>query len=339
MKAMLLVLLLLTAAPFFAVSISSVRANPCLVVKGEECTIEWTRSGAMAGHVHITLWLGGVKRAEIPNVPNPEGNNEKSWMVPASLPTGKYIFRVTTIDGLFQGESEHHLDQRGMVFVGGPYGTVVMGSAVSYAWHGFGLGLSQPTYHDLYRNGALVGRIGTSDMSHSSGCGRADGWIVGQLVDPNDDDLVLSETVPTGGGYRIRVSNSGGQYFGESADFTITMIIDPNHLLKRFKLITRIPVGPVPGCPMCGEVQLQELWEIFESSPNVQEIQLWQGGRMLGKLAERGAAGRRLASRRMEFGSSFAQLQRGGSGFELRLLDAQGKLLHTQAVALDYKNR
>lgn len=334
MKAKWLALLLLAAIPVSAASISAVWAHPCLVVKGEECTIEWTRTGPMAAQVNITLWLAGVKRAEILNVPNPEGNNERTWLVPAGLPTGKYVFRVATADNLFKGEAEHFLDQKGMVFVGGPYGTVTMGSGMSYAWHGFGLGLSQDTYHDLYRNGALVGRIGSNDMSHSSGCGRSDGWTVGQLVDPNDDETVIAETVPTGGGYRIRVRNGSGQYYCESPVFSIMAKPDPGWIRKRFKLVTRIPVGPVPGCPMCGEVQLQELWKFFEGSPDVQEIQLWHGNRMLAKLAERGAVARRLAGRRVEFGAAFAKLRQGGAGFELRLLDTQGKLLHTQAVVL-----
>ena len=334
MKTKWLNLFLLAAIPVSAASISSVWVNPCLVVKGQECTIEWTRTGPMAGQVNITLWLAGIKRAEMLNVPNPEGNNEKSWMVPVGLPTGKYVLRVATTDGQFQGESEHFLDQMGMVFVGGPSGTVFMGASVSYAWHGFGLGLSPPTYHDLYRNGALVGRIGSNDMSHSSGCGRSDGWIVGRLVDANDDELVLTETVPTGSGYRIRVRNGSGQYYCESAVFAIAEKLSPILPPKTFKLMTRIPVCPVPGCPMCGEVQLEELWKIFESSPEVQEIQLWQGNRMLGKLIERGGAARRLAGRRIEFGDAFAKLRQGGAGFELRLFAAGGRLLRTQAVAL-----
>ena len=339
MKTKLLALFLLAALPTFAASISGVWARPCLIVKGQECTIEWTRTGPMAGQVNITLWLAGGEQAEIANVPNVEGHNEKNWMVPASLPTGKYLIRVSTADGMFHDESEHYLDQRGLVFVGGPYGTVTLGSPMSYAWHGFGLGLSQPTYHDLYRNGALVGRIGSNDMSHSSGCGRSDGWIVGHLVDPNDDELVIAETVPTGSGYRIRVSNSGGGYTCESDPFTIIAKIDPGRFKAFSKIPSHIPVWPVPGCPMCGEVQLQELWEFFESSPDVQEIQLWQGNRMLAKLAERGAVARRLAGRRVEFGAAFAKLRQGGAGFELRLLAAGGRLLGTQAVALDLKAR
>jgi hypothetical protein len=68
-------------------------------------------------------------------------------------------------------------------------------------------------------------------------------------------------------------------------------------------------------------------------------VELWHAGRSLGKLIEAGAAGRRMASRRIDFGNSFPQLKQGGSGFELRVFDNRGKLLHTQAVVLNYKAR
>ena len=334
MKAKVLALCLLTAVPVSAAAISGVWASPCLVVKGQECTIEWTRTGQMAAQVNITLWLAGAKQAEIPNVPNPEGKNERAWMVPAGLPTGKYVFRVATTDGLFKGEAEHFLDQKGLVIVSGPSGSVLLGSGISFSWHGFGLGLSPTTYHDLYRNGALVGRIGTADMSHSSGCGRSAGWTVGELLDPNTEEI-LPEKAPAGSGYRIRVTSYGGQYYGETDAFSIVAKLDPGWVQHRFKLVNRIPVWPVPGCPQCGEVQLEDLWKILEGDPDVQEIQLWQGGRMLAKLAERGAVARRLAGRRVEFGDAFAKLRQGGAGFELRLLASGGRLLRTQAVVLE----
>ncbi len=338
MKAKLFLMIFVCAGFLAAASISGFWARPCLIVKGQECTFEWTRTGPMADHVNITLWLSGVKRAEILNVPNPEGNNEKTWMVPASLPTGRYVIRVATTGGLFQDEIEPFLDQKGMVVVSGPSGTVMMGTGVSFTWHGFGLGVSPTTYHDLYRNGALVGRIGTADMSHSSGCGRTAGWTVGDLIDPDTEELLPTKALP-GTGYRIRVTGYGGEYYDETDAFSIAAKIDPGWAQHRFKVANHIPVGPVPGCPMCGAVQLQEVWKILENAPDVQEIQLWQGGRMLGQLVERGGAGLRPAHRRIEFGGSFAQLQRGDGGFELRLFGAQRKLLHTQAVVLEFRPR
>jgi hypothetical protein len=313
--------------------------TPCLVVKGQECTIEWTRTGPMAAQVNITLWLAGAKQAEILNVPNPEGSNEKVWMVPAGLPTGNYVFRVATTDGQFKAESEHAIDQRRLVMSKGPAGTLLTGAMVSITWLGFGLGISPPCYVDLYRNGTLVQRLEENEMNRSFGCGTGTAWKVGYWLDPMTGSWEDEPRFPAGSGYTIRISDGTGTYVDESDAFTIAAKFDPAPFAKRLRWLTRIPVWPQPGCPMCGEVQLQELWKIFAGNPDVQEIQLWQGGRMLAKLAERGAAGRRLAGRRVEFGSSFAQLQRGGAGFELRLFGARGRLLHTQAVVLDYENR
>lgn len=344
MKTRLLALLLLAALPAFAASISSAYVDPCLVVKGQECTIEWTRTGPMAAQVNITLWLDGVKRAEILNVPNPEGNNEKAWVVPASLPTGKYVFRVATTDGLFKAESEHALDQKGLVMAKGPAGTVRTGAMVRISWLGFDLGISPPCYVDLYQNGTLIQRLEVNEINRSFGCGTGTDWKVGYWMDPMTDSWEAAPRFPEGSGYKIRISDGTGAYTDESDPFTIAPPFDPGPLAKRFRQIApipvripaHVPVGPVPGCPMCGEVQLGELWKIFENSPDVQEIQLWQGGRLLGKLAERGGVARRMAGRRIEFGNAFAKLRQGGAGFELRLLGAGNRLLRTQAVTLEF---
>jgi hypothetical protein len=160
---------------------------------------------------------------------------------------------------------------------------------------------------------------------------------VGDLIDPVTE-IPLAEKAPTGGDYRIRIiSDLHPNFYAESGMFSIMMKINPNVFKERIKLLRPIPVFPGPGCPMCGEVQLSDLLEIIKTTPEAHVVELWHAGRSLGKLVEAGAAGRRLASRRIDFGNSFLQLKKGGSGFELRIFDAQGKLLHTQAVELNYK--
>jgi hypothetical protein len=206
---------------------------------------------------------------------------------------------------------------------------------MQFGWRGWGLAGSSGAYFDLYRSGVLVGPIGADVMNSSHGCGRSYSWTVGNLHDP-DTDMPLPEKAPMGNDYRIRIRTHDGAYYAEIGPFAITVQIHPG-AFNRFKKIARIPVWPVPGCPECGEVQLQDLWQIIESSPEVQEVQLWQGGRMLAKLVERRAARMRLANRRVEFGNAFAKLRQGGAGFELRLLGAEGKLLDTQAVVLNLK--
>lgn len=331
-----ILLFLLTALPAFAASINVACVNPCLIVKGEECEIEWLTTGAMDDHVNITIWHGGAKVAEIPNVPNVAGTNKKIWLVPAGLPTGKYLFRVATVDGLVQDQTEHFVNVKKLVLVDGPSGSLVKGSLISFSWHAFGLGISPDLYVDLYRNGVFVNRLEVNEMNCSFGCGTGTGWVVGNLTDPATDEP-LPETAPAGGGYKIRISSMTGQYFDESATFTIVEKFDPGKFV-RFRRISRIPVFPEPGCPMCGEVQLSDLLEIIQNEPGAHVVELWHAGRSLGKLFEVGA-GRRRSAMRIDFGNSFPQLKQGGGGFELRVFDNRGKLLHTQAVMLNFKSR
>jgi hypothetical protein len=276
-----------------------------------------------------------VKQAEILNVPNVSGKNEKTWMVPAGLPSGKYVFRVASLNGLVKDETENYLDNIGIVLVSSPSGMVSRGSSATVAWHGFGLGCSTSVSIDLYRNGTRVSKIGSSDMSHSSGCGRSWYWVAGTLGDPEAAEP--TGEADSGGGYTIRVYDISKHYHDESDTFTIVDMINPGKLIGTLRGVSRIPVFPGPGCPGCGEVQLSDLLEVLRTTPEAHVVELWHGGRSLGKLVEAGAAGRRLASRRIDFGNSFQQLKQGGSGFELRIFDNKGKLLHTQAVELNYK--
>ena len=331
-------MLLLGLAAAASAATITVDVYPCLVTKGQPCIIEWTSTGTMAAKVNVSVRLGTVVVQQYLNWDNAPGSNEITWSVPTSLLTGEYTFRVATTDNLVQGEWKSEIRDRGIYIDPGTYSSsYVLGTKMNFGWRGWGLPGSSGVYFDLYRSGVLVGPIGADVMNSSHGCGRSSSWVVGELYDP-ETDMPLPEKAPMGNDYRIRVRTHDGAYYAEIGPFAITVQINPG-AFNRYKHIARIPVWPVPGCPMCGEVQLQELWKLFEGSPDVQEIQLWSGGRMLAKLAERGAVARRLAGRRVEFGDVFAKLRQGGAGFELRLFAAGGRLLGTRAVVLDYKTK
>ncbi len=331
--------LLMTLAMAASAATINVNVYPCLVAKGQPCTIEWNSSGAMADRVNVSVLLGTVVVQQYLNWDNASGENEITWSVPMSLLTGEYTFRVATTDNLVQGEWKAEIRDKGIYTNPGNYSSnYVLGTQMNFGWQAFGFfPPMQPAYFDLYRSGTLVGPIGANTMGkfNGYGCGNSHQWTVGDLYDP-DTDMPLPEKAPPGNDYRIRVRNHDGAFYSEIGPFAIIVQIHPGWL-SRFKKISRIPVGPVPGCPECGEVQLEELWKILENGPDVQEVQLWHGGRMLARLVERRAARMRLADRRVEFGGAFAQLRQGGAGFELRLFDVNGRLLGTQAVVLNLK--
>ena len=340
MKIKSFLLVFLCAAALGAASVW-VETEPCLIVRGENCIIMWSVSGVTADKVNITILQGNTAVKQFLNVTNVAGDNEKTWAVPASLAPGNYTFKVATAGAVVvQGQCVKEIRDRGIYINPNTFsGTLMLGNQVAATYRAFGFSSNQAVFLDLYRNGALVG-IAAANFTHDHfhPCEMPVTWTVGTLVDEESWEP-LAEKAPAGDGYKIRLRVSGQTgYFADAGTFTIARRFDPGTIRDLSKGLSRVPVRPIPGCPMCGEVQLQELWKLFESSPDVQEIQLWHGNRMLAKLAERGAVARRLAGRRVEFGNAFAKLRQGGAGFELRLLAASGRLLRTQAVVLSLQS-
>jgi len=64
--------------------------------KGHTYTITWTKSGSMNAKVKIRLMQNGTKILGITDSTN--NNGSYKWTVPSSIPDGKYVVRVKTID-------------------------------------------------------------------------------------------------------------------------------------------------------------------------------------------------------------------------------------------------
>jgi hypothetical protein len=338
MKSKLFILAFLCAAALAAASVS-VTVAPCLVTKGMDCWINWSVSGSAADKVTITILHGAATVEQFADVPSGAGTNEKTWPVPPALASGEYTFRVTTADGLAQGETKAEIRDKGIITdPGAPSGALARGSSLSIGWRAYGIvpGI-QPAYLDLYRAGTLVGLAAIDAMNSSHGCGRSTTWIVGDLLDPVTE-MPLPAKAPGGSGYRIRIRNHAGSTFAESGEFSILVPFNPQVLKDRLKAVARIPVWPVPGCPSCGDVSLAGLWPVLLDAPAGCRIELWTAGRSLGMLAEAGEAPQR-ASRRIDFGDSFQKLKLGRNVFELRLFDDKGALLQSQPTVLNYKSQ
>lgn len=329
-------LIFLCAAALAAASVS-VTVAPCLITKGMDCWINWSVSGAAADRVTITIWRGTALVQQLSDVPSGAGTNEKAWPVPPALASGEYTFRVSTADGLAQGECQGEIRDRGIYTdPAAPAGALPRGTSVSIGWRAFGIvpGI-QPAYLDLYRAGTYVGLAAIDVMNSSHGCGRSTTWVVGDLLDPATESP-LPEKAPGGSGYRLRIRDHGGSHHAESGEFSIAVPFNPQLLRDRLKAVARIPVWPVAGCPACGDVSLAGLWPVLLDAPAGCRIELWTAGHSLGMLVEAGEAQQR-ATRRIDFGDSFPKLKLGRNVFELRLFDDQGVLLQAQPVALNLK--
>ena len=338
--------LVVLSVAFLAGSLSafsiSVYVDPCLIVKGQNCSIVWASYDPIGERVNVSVWYGSTLVAQFKNVPHIMGGKENTqvWHVPASAVTGKYKFRVTTIDGLVQGEHEGLVDAQGIAFAQpGPGGTLEMDSMYTVSWHAFGVGPSvSGVYIELYRSGAFAGLIGMETINSTHGCGRSYSWQVGHLYDA-DAMEPTDETVPAGSGYSIRIRQMSGSFYVNSGQFTISQNFD--WLRDKFSHMRRIPVYRIPrgpdSCPMCAELQLQEFFEVMKSAPKRYEVELWASGKSLGRLIKPSQGTQPI--QRIDFGNSFPQLEKGGSGFELRVFDARGRLAHSQAVTLQLSSK
>jgi len=337
MKIKSFILAFLCAAALGAAAVS-VTVAPCLICKGTDCWINWSVTGSAADRVAITIWRGTTMVEQFSDVPSGTGTNEKVWPVPLALASGEYTFRVSTVDGLAQGECRGEIRDLGIYTdPAAPAGALPRGTALSISWRAFGIvpGI-QPAYLDLYRAGTYIGLAAIDVMNSSHGCGRSTTWVAGDLLDPATE-IPLAEKAPGGGGYRIRIRNQAGSHYAESGEFSILVPFDPQLLKDRLKAVTRVPVWPAPGCPTCGDVSLASLWPVLRDAPAGCRIELWTAGHSLGRLVEAGEAQQR-ATRRIDFGGSFTKLQQGRNVFELRLFDDKGVLLQTQPLALNLKS-
>lgn len=320
---------------------------PCLVVRGQDSWIAWDSIGTMADRVNITVWRGETKVAEFLDIENklyPAERNMYLWPVPESLTNGIYNFCITTVDNLVSGQGRAPVHEKGMV-IPTLYidRELVRGEYLPITWHGYGLGLSPRVKLDLYQNNVLVGRIGESDMSHSSGCGRTFHWKIGHLWDPGAFAPSMSLIVPPGHGYKIRVQRFDGAYFDETGTFSIAPALIPipfDKFMKRIKELAVLPVPPQPDpCPTCGELQLGELPRALQPYTGALEVALYANGREVARLLGAGSHGRFEARQRVNFGRDFALVKNGVKGFELRFFNPAGKLLYCQPVKLKLQKR
>lgn len=113
---------------------------------------------------------------------------------------------------------------------------------------------------------------------------------------------------------------------------TLSYLI-PHFHIKRF--IEKIPLHKIPGCPMCFQIDPRELkFEPVDQEPVT--IEIVRGRQVLARL---GKFGRGLALPglvRIVFDQeSHGFLMKRRQGFELRIISAQGKIIHQQAIQLE----
>jgi hypothetical protein len=83
------------------IEISSPIANQKVLI-GSTCKIEWWKIGEMSQFVNILLVQGQTSKVIASNVPN---NGYYEWLTPDIYGTGKFSFRISTVDNMIKADS------------------------------------------------------------------------------------------------------------------------------------------------------------------------------------------------------------------------------------------
>jgi hypothetical protein len=83
------------------IQITSPIANENVLI-GSKCKIQWTKIGQMSQFVNILLVQGQASKVILSNVPN---NGYYEWLTPDIYGTGKFSFRIITVDNMIQADS------------------------------------------------------------------------------------------------------------------------------------------------------------------------------------------------------------------------------------------
>jgi hypothetical protein len=83
------------------IEISSPIANQKVLI-GSICKIEWWKIGEMSQFVNILLVQGQASKVIASNIPN---NGYYEWLTPDIYGTGKFSFRISTVDNMIKADS------------------------------------------------------------------------------------------------------------------------------------------------------------------------------------------------------------------------------------------
>lgn len=89
--------------------------------RGLSYTIRWTKSGTLDSQVKITLYKPDHKTLQAVIIKPTGNNNSYTWKIPASIPDGKYVIRVKTMDNAVHDDSDvFEIASRGFIKVINP---------------------------------------------------------------------------------------------------------------------------------------------------------------------------------------------------------------------------
>ena len=141
-----------------------------------------------------------------------------------------------------------------------------------------------------------------------------------------------------GTGYYLRfISLDGASDFSDFSDGPFSIVLPKIHVGK---VLTWMELNPVPGCPMCGNFDLNDLLARLGNPVNFEgNLVLLRNGRqvgLFGKLGQGGVLSNRVP--RLQFtAGDFAVLGQENQGFEVAIIGARGIILQRKAISLKMK--
>ena len=175
-------------------------------------------------------------------------------------------------------------------------------------------------YNTLHTGAGYSGQISLAGIPMIQGFYK---WqAVGKLKDGNS-------LIP-GPGYKIHLEAVDGS---DASDGTFS-IMALKHIHPKITL-TEVSLIHIPDCPECFRMNLKPLNDIFNNQKKLFHVSLFANGTEVAKLGRFGADTPAAEFIDLRLDASLQDMARNRRGrFELRLFDAQGRLLQTQAVQL-----
>ncbi|HNX98558.1 MAG TPA: GPI anchored serine-threonine rich family protein [Candidatus Aminicenantes bacterium] len=150
-------------------------------------------------------------------------------------------------------------------------------------------------------------------------------------------EFLVPNELPSANNYYLRVRPPDESTFTDSHNFSIKFCIDPGWWKERLYVEYWWIHHPEPGCPMCGVLDLEALLAKLQGvnpGPGL-KLGLFANGKLVADLVKFGRGSRMLGKQQVKFNQAQVGLIRGGgSGFEVRLLDAAGKMLFSQPILI-----
>jgi hypothetical protein len=186
--------------------------------------------------------------------------------------------------------------------------------------------------------GKLVLFKGGTDAAHQVGTISQSVHVTHEKIFEWQVGSVEGGSVGVGNDYYLRIiSLNGADDFSDFSNAPFSIVL-PKIPIERFH--EYVELNPDPGCPMCGIFDIGALLAQLGNPAGVAgNLVILRNGRQVGLLGKLGSGGLLPTARvKLRFpADDFAQIGRGGEGFEVAIIGDSGNILKRAPISLKMK--